>query len=621
MEESMKKNLYRIVALLCVFAILLTACGSQSTKKGKEKGKDNTESAEGDTQKYKLTDQDVSDLEAIRDCTDEIARLMKEGTQNVGDFSDSSDYKTCLDVYRSCDEIYDDLVKIESKLKKLGSSDTEYVQNACDSALVLVSDAERLMLDTSSLYNYVYGVLDAFYTIDDSDFDVNSSTDIADLYEKIDGYASAFTDDTDVPDYLKDSHKNLSKYFTYMNDVMYEYYIAMLLMERTKTVDYLRMSSAELEMQRVTLEFDKGMSYWLNDFDDEIASIDRRYDNILKFNKELNDSIDAVLEGEPAKDISRINYEKEVVITYDCIDVIYPALYNREDYLVHLSAYSDYVDTEVVVTVEVEGFTQEYSQKMTLTDSMTELYIHPPVLSGEINLASAKEAQVVVSVVDAKDSSVYLKESQPVKIMSKNDVNLYDPEYGDATIHNFLALMTPEAPELDSIKRDAITILEDSGLNPALIGYQGNYESLIYEVYAILWAIGDAGVRYDTTSFSYSDANSANQRVKFPVEVLEKKSGLCVETSALLASILKSMNVHCFLIFPPGHCQVAVELEQNSGQYLLVETTVLPASDHDINELMAILDDKEWSYYISNQDCLVVDCDMAIALNFQTLYN
>ncbi len=165
----MKKNLYRIVALLCVFAILLTACGSQSTKKGKEKGKDNTESAEEDTQKYKLTDQDVSDLEAIRDCTDEIARLMKEGTQNVGDFSDSSDYKTCLDVYRSCDEIYDDLVKIESKLKKLGSSDTEYVQNACDSALVLVSDAERLMLDTSSLYNYVYGVLDAFYTIDDSD--------------------------------------------------------------------------------------------------------------------------------------------------------------------------------------------------------------------------------------------------------------------------------------------------------------------------------------------------------------------------------------------------------------------------------------------------------------------
>lgn len=63
------------------------------------------------------------------------------------------------------------------------------------------------------------------------------------------------------------------------------------------------------------------------------------------------------------------------------------------------------------------------------------------------------------------------------------------------------------------------------------------------------------GVRYNMGPYSFD----ATQRVLMPDAVLNSKSGICIETAVLMASVLQSANMHPFLILTPGHAQVAVE--------------------------------------------------------------
>ena len=119
--------------------------------------------------------------------------------------------------------------------------------------------------------------------------------------------------------------------------------------------------------------------------------------------------------------------------------------------------------------------------------------------------------------------------------------------------------------------------------------------------------------------FSIDDAG---QHILFPDQVIERKTGLCIETSLVIASALQSTGMHTFLILPPGHAQVAVETWYGSGYYFLIETTSIPNTNSDFvddanyflnywegesdNYPIAIYTDAYWSTYL--EDCYVIDC-------------
>jgi len=335
----------------------------------------------------------------------------------------------------------------------------------------------------------------------------------------------------------------------------------------------------------------------------------------------------------PIVDVPNVSYTyqsktPQATIKFTTIDSIFPANYRSLEALATFTGYSDYGDVDVIIEVEVPGFTQKYKQKVTLGRKVEKLRIIPPLVTGSIDLNSEKIAQLVYSATNADTGKILVQESKNIKLYSKFDIVFDEIGHPDAFTDNILAWMTPDAPEIVQLKRDAIDYLSEisGGDIEMLVGYQdvgilgSKEESVWAQAVAIQGAISDiAKVRYNSSWFSMD----AQQRVLMPVDVLKTRSGVCVETSLLMASALQSADMHCMLIFPPGHTQVALECWRGSGEYFLIETTVLPMERNmqSWEYVVKYMTKEEWVDYIENKPCYVVDCDLAAKLGIRALSN
>lgn len=322
-----------------------------------------------------------------------------------------------------------------------------------------------------------------------------------------------------------------------------------------------------------------------------------------------------------------LNYKPEVKASYTYEKSIYPRQYNRLDSIAVVSLYSVHGDSNVRISAEIPGFTQSYTKTMTVGREHSEVFIKPSLVTGELGLKSAKNGQLNLKIENTSTGEVLVEETLAVKLYSENDINNYDPQWGNTSCDAYLAFLTPEDNAMDAVSREAIPIMNDlsNGKYNAYAGYQYNTpEATYYQVLATQVAISEMGVRYDAGAYSNSNAYLALQSVKLPKEVIEKKSGLCVETSLLLSSVLMNEGMHCFLLFPPGHCQVAVETTANSGEYFLVETTILPVTDSNVENVVTYMTAAQMEAYICSaydREVYVVDCDMVDDLDFQYVNN
>lgn len=322
-----------------------------------------------------------------------------------------------------------------------------------------------------------------------------------------------------------------------------------------------------------------------------------------------------------------------IVLEYDAVDTIYPSLYNSYDAFLVIRTGCMSGTRKVLIEAEIPGFTQVYRETMTLDPAYTVIRIKPPALAGDLDLTSAKSAQIQVTVSEA-DGTLIEAKTFPVTIKSKYDFEWYSDEYGLATRDNILCFMTPESAAITDLKRlaiDEISGMTDGDMQ-SFVGYQGNpwnnhFVGTYVQAAGIMRALYESGVRYNMDPFSIS---GSNQHILFPENVLAQRSGLCIETSLVVASALQSANMHVFLIFPPGHAQVAVEIwngtgssTAGTGQYFLIETTQLDSSNtRDIfeNGIELLLDNKGpgsgpvryynrdmWKEYLT-EDVYVIDC-------------
>ncbi len=328
----------------------------------------------------------------------------------------------------------------------------------------------------------------------------------------------------------------------------------------------------------------------------------------------------------PSVGYSYLAAAPEVQIDYEAAEVIYPTLYSTMDSIVNFSATCENGEKEVFVKVEVPGFTQAYEQLVTLSEQLTQLYVRPPILMGELSLDSEKEAQLNFTVTEKETGEILLKKSIPIVIKSKYDFNLWEDEFGTYTSDNFLAWLTPESGGVIELQRLAVDWISyyTSGAISSIGGYQniGGFESdqlymnTYYQVLAFQGAMSDlAGIRYNMTSFS--TAQGINQRVKLPDETMRTKSGVCIETALLMASAIQAADMHAMIILPPGHAQVAVETWRGSGEYFLIETTCLPLDDANVDYAIRYLTNDEWVEYIEDpygtgESCYVLNCDFSV---------
>jgi len=329
-----------------------------------------------------------------------------------------------------------------------------------------------------------------------------------------------------------------------------------------------------------------------------------------------------------------LDKKPEAVIEFSAVNSIFPSNYRMMDSLVTFTGYSDYGELDVMIEVEVPGFTQLFKQKVTLGRQVVKLRIIPPLVTGTIDLNTEKTAQLVYSVTEVETGKILIQESEIIKLYSKFDMVWSDGEDWDAYTDNILAWMTPDAPEILQLKRDAIDYLDyiSNGEINALVGYQDYHYFDHYYYNTWVQAVAIQGAMSDVTKVRYNNSvfsMDAQQRVKLPADTLNSLSGLCIETSLVMASALQSTGMHVMLLFPPGHAQVAVEAWPGSGDYFLIETTILPmAQDNDAwNSTVMYLDSEDWLGYITgegyytNGSCYIVDCDLGEKLGIRAMSN
>ncbi len=455
-----------------------------------------------------------------------------------------------------------------------------------------------------------------------------------------------------IPQCLEVEWANYVKAFNLNDEIVKKELMA------TQYNDWLRYNSARNLTTRYTTLEEKTFNAFLTALKGELNLARNQISSANKLAEEIRSYSEEDADTRAAYEFQK-NQDGKISLSFEAIEKIYPALYNTYDAFVILKTGCVSGNRTIVVKAEIPGFTQPFEQTYKLDSSYRSIYIKPPVLSTELNLASAKDAQIKVAVYEKDGLTLIQAQSFPVVIKSINDVEWSSDDFGISTKDNILCFLKPDSDEIDLLKREAINEISKmtDGKIQSLAGYQesqyNHYVGTYLQAAGIMRALSKMGVRYDVGSFSVS---GSHQRVRFPDEVLTKKAGLCIETALVVASALQSADMHAFLVFPPGHAQVAVEIwdkdykdEEGNfvkgaghGEYFLIETTCLSDSSNTQEKFVEYIEGlkelkarssshydypivyksaAEWNEYIKSNGAYILDCDDALFLGLTEFYH
>ncbi|MGI6071562.1 MAG: hypothetical protein ACOX75_00910 [Lachnospiraceae bacterium] len=633
---NVKKNIFSILLILILCTTLFGGCISISGIKKSFLPADDEKIVEQILSAVTESEAIFSDLsELIRHQMRESAaytqgyeKATKEGvlydTKPYEQLMRNNKVKTAA-LLNQCNSIAQRLERMDIS----GNGDVRTVQVAAQKYFSILADSLKQL---DSLLQFAIDQVDANKAVADFDagqYEGDPFAFMQGLYDALVISNDALGKITTCPVYMKETFDIYLKKLTIYGKMLESMYSGMA------RGDVLRIYSAKqifTRQQIVVLDYEMTLMYL---FDLQYQKVNERLnDSIFMLKNELLSTCRMLLEEEEKADNISFTYltqEPKIEIEYEAPDTIYPNLYPSLDSIVNMTATSKYADSEVLIEVEVVGFTQVYQQKATLTEQVTRLLIKPVILADMPDLSTSKDAMLKISVTDQSTGKKVLQESKTIKLMSVFDYILWDDQFGATTDDNILAWLTPESEGVLKLRRKAVDIVEEitDGDMTTLAGYQNALgvaeEDLFLNTYVqmvgLQTAISEMGVRYNVGAFSLG--SNVNQRVLLPDYVLKSKSGICIETTMLLASAIQSANMHPMIIFTPGHAQVAVETWRDSGEYLLLETTTLPFDWFTDNwsDFILILSAEGWAAYM--QDATegglgyVVDCDLVNVLGIQ----
>lgn len=590
----------------------------------------------------KLTDilKDAGDLQKdILDLTEDLIDSCEKYDKEIEDMQEAGgvlDAQTLIDEIEEkledTDKFTEDIESLNSSVEKLKKPDSSQTGDCIEATTDYIAMLSDCLSDLDGVMRFYLDQDKAMSPIDEledssDDEDVLATIDV--LYTAVDETVTNLEDIKTCPDYMKESFAIYVRKVSVYQDMLESLYIGY------SYGDPLRISSAmnlydrsvieevnySLEIyELVKLQFEK-VSLRLND---TVSSLGDEIESACK-------SIDKAEKKLPKVSFSYQKNDPEVSVTFEAVDKIYPSVYNSMDSVINLTASTNYGNVNALIKVEIPGLTQVYEQKVEFTHQVSKFLIKPALLTKNLDLSSSRETQIIFSVINEDTGKTIIQESHPVDVQSVYDFALIDDDFGIVGFDNVLSWLTPESEGILELRRNAVSWLEEysEGQANALVGYQdyGLFEDVelntFIQLIAIQAAISESGVRYNNGAFSLS--SETNQRVLLPDAVLESKSGICIETAILYASAIQSAGMHPFIIFLPGHAQVAVETWEGSGEYFLVETTLLPftGSDEENNLLVTYMTNEEWLSYLEDPygdgsgGCYVVDCDLVLTLGMQ----
>jgi hypothetical protein len=228
----------------------------------------------------------------------------------------------------------------------------------------------------------------------------------------------------------------------------------------------------------------------------------------------------------------------------------------------------------LIVSANIVGFSQPETHTVNATASMQSISFTPQLLNSQVlpKLTSDDNTSLHVSVIDAARHVYYVNDS-PLLLHSR-----WVMQWSAANRLKIAAWVTPDDQMVIALVSRATKHLqlEPAPIPRAMIGYDNGRASsraVRDQVDAIFDAMRlDYHIQYRQESVPYSGPGDTSvalqniQNIKLPAEVLQLRSGMCIELTALLASAVENIGLDAEIVIIPGHAFLGVAVTQNNTQ-------------------------------------------------------
>jgi len=223
----------------------------------------------------------------------------------------------------------------------------------------------------------------------------------------------------------------------------------------------------------------------------------------------------------------------------------------------------------LVISVSIVGLSQVQLRTVNATSTLQSVGILPPLIPQNFRkLTFEDHTSLRVQVTDNSKKLYYLNDI-PLVLHSR-----WAMQWTAANRLNIAAWVTPNDPTIGALvlKAAGHLPLEAPPVPNAMIGYsKANAKQVIAQVDAIYDALRvDYKIRYLQASVPYSgpgDASAATQNIKLPAEVLQQRSGMCIELTLLLASAVEHIGLHAEIVIIPGHAFLGVSVTPDDKHF------------------------------------------------------
>lgn len=251
---------------------------------------------------------------------------------------------------------------------------------------------------------------------------------------------------------------------------------------------------------------------------------------------------------------------------------LYAGLYANQPALVTVNVRSP-TPALAKVTVSIPGFTAPQEIDVQSDSSFKALVFKPTVLSRSALASSVSARQQSAQIMATAQITGHsmCQASAPLTLFSRQWMRWRDP-LTDADATPYIAgWVTPQSPAIGALIGKASQKLRDHpelyGNLPALFGYNQGHATASQvrnEVDALFDTLqSDYHLRYSSDNAPFTTTNS--QIVQEPGDILasDSPSGMCVETTAILASAVERLGMRPYIVFTSSHAYLGVAL--NAG--------------------------------------------------------
>lgn len=257
----------------------------------------------------------------------------------------------------------------------------------------------------------------------------------------------------------------------------------------------------------------------------------------------------------------------DALISWNPPQRLYTGLYVNAPDLVVVH-YRSQIRQTLRITVSIPQFTQEERVQVTAVQSFQEHAFKPSVLNAALDALvgpGQRPAQMHLRVESL--SKVLCDTSVPLTIISRQIMRWYDPASGDNSPY-LAGWVTPNAPVISELVGHAAARLHNSPTTypdaHEMYGYDAGRASendVRDQVDALFDTLQfDYHVRYASDNIPFNQ--DATQRIQLPEDILSRNAptGMCVETTAILASAVEQLGMRPYIIIVPGHAFLGVAL-------------------------------------------------------------